>query len=211
MKPVLIGLCGRSGSGKGYVSALFAAQDIPSIDTDAVYRGMTGPSDELSPCMKELTERFGDCILSDDGSLDRAVMRSLVFGDDRQALLDLDAITHRHILAETERIACELAEKGYPIVLVDAPLLYESGFDKKCARVICVTAPEEKLIRRIMRRDGITEEAARARLGTQKPVTELTDKADYILENNGDDEALLRQVQSCADELRNLLEEGTNL
>ena len=62
-----------------------------------------------------------------------------------------------------------------------------------------------------MRRDGITEAAARARLGTQKPVTELTDKADYILENNGDDEALLRQVQSCADELRNLLEEGTNL
>ena len=68
-----------------------------------------------------------------------------------------------------------------------------------------------KLVRRIMRRDGITEEAARARLGTQKSVTELTDKADYILENNGDDEALLRQVQSCADELRNLLEEETNL
>ncbi len=57
--PVLVGLCGRSGSGKGYVSELFAEIGIPSVDTDAVYREMTSPSEMLSPCMKELAERFG--------------------------------------------------------------------------------------------------------------------------------------------------------
>ena len=189
---MLVGLCGRSGSGKGYVSALFACRGIPSVDTDAVYREMTGPTDRLSPCMLALAERFGGGIVSADGSLDRAAMRALVFGDDPEALADLNRITHRFILNETRRQADALYEEGFPVVLIDAPLLYESGFDAECARVVCVTAPEEILVRRIMQRDGISAERAAARIDAQKGEDYFQEKCDHILYNNGDEDQFYR-------------------
>lgn len=210
MKNLLIGLCGRSGSGKGYVADLFEKEGIPSVDTDIVYRNMTSASSELSQCMKELVDRFGNQVICEDNSLNRAVMRSLVFGDDHQALLDLNTITHRHILKESLRIAEDLNAKGFPIVLIDAPLLFESGFDSKCARVICVTAPEKKLVQRIMRRDGISKAEAYKRLHTQKSVKELSSRADYVIKNNGNDKSLLRQVKLCANELKSLVEKDSS-
>ena len=199
---MLVGLCGRSGAGKGYVCSLFARRGIPSVDTDAVYRKMTGPAPELSPCMRALAERFGDGVVSPDGSLDRAVMRSLVFGGDAEALADLNRISHRFILDETRERAQLLYRAGYPVVLIDAPLLYESGFDAECERVLCVTAPEELLVRRIMARDGISEEDALRRLAAQKPREELEERADALIVNDGcPPEELIRRVNEAADAL----------
>lgn len=203
-KKMLVGLCGRSGSGKGYVSELFAEIGIPAIDTDSVYREMTGSADELSLCMKELVGRFGDKIVAEDNSLDRKVMRSLVFSGDQKALDDLNHITHKHILAKTMEYADDLAENGAEIILIDAPLLFESGFDKMCTRSICVIAPEATVLRRIMRRDGISEEDARRRLATQKSVTELTEKADFTIVNDCEREILMGRITKVADELRNV-------
>ena len=199
--PMLVGLCGRSGSGKGYVSERFAARGIPSVDTDAVYRTLTSPADELSPCMAELVGRFGAEVANADNSLNRQAMRDLVFGGDTQALADLNAITHKHILEETERIARGLYADGSRIVLIDAPLLYESCFDKKCAKVIAVTASEATVIRRIMRRDGIDEEAARARLKTQISAADLAERADFVIHNDGDDAAMDKEIDACVSAL----------
>ena len=207
-KPVLIGLCGRSGAGKGYVSALFSAFGIPAIDTDAVYRDLTGPSETLSPCMAALVERFGDAVRSPDGSLNRPVLRAMVFGGDRESLGDLNRISHAFILEETLRRAEQLAKASHSLVLIDAPLLYESGFDRLCAAVVCVTAPEEVLIRRIMARDGIGRTDAEKRLATQKPTEELEERADYRIDNAGDHSATLCQVKACADELIRRYEGG---
>ena len=194
---MLVGLCGRSGSGKGYVSALFSRRGIPSVDTDAVYRTMTGPADALSPCMIELRARFGDSVVSEDNSLNRAAMRALVFGGDAEALSDLNRITHHYILDETRRIA-----DAHCAVLVDAPLLYESGFDAECARVVCVTAPEETIVARIMQRDGIGEADARRRLAAQKSVEELEGRADYVIVNDDcPKNELIRRVDAVADAL----------
>lgn len=198
---LLVGLCGRSGSGKGYVSELFRKIGIPSIDTDAVYRDLTSPSDELSPCMKELSERFGSAVISPDGSLNRAEMRKLVFSGDSAALDDLNKITHKHILEKTAEIAAELAESGAEIVLIDAPLLFESGFDRFCVCTICVTAPESSVIRRIMRRDGISEEEAQKRLAHQKPVSELREKSDYEIVNDAESEVILERVKAVFDKI----------
>jgi len=206
---MLVGLCGRSGSGKGYIAAMFADRGVPSVDTDAVYRDMTGPAEALSPCMKELTERFGETILTPDGALDRAVMRSLVFWDGtndadvcRKNLADLNSITHKHILAETRRIAAEYLQNGADIVLIDAPVLYESGFDKQCAAVVCVTAPEEVRIARIMKRDGIDREAAEKRLRSQMDAELLMEKADYVIENDADRPTLYSRVDGVIAALR---------
>lgn len=198
---MLVGLCGRSGSGKGYIAKMFAEYGVPSVDTDAVYRGMTSSvksRDALSDCMRELIERFGEQILAKDLSLDRAVMRTLVFGEgNRENLADLNRITHRHILAKTQAIAEERYRDGYPIVLIDAPVLYESGFDKMCDRVVCVTAPEDVIVGRIMKRDGLSEEDARRRLASQKPVSELEERADYVLSNDDEKPVLYARVKDC--------------
>ena len=200
---MLAGLCGRSGSGKGYVSALFSARGIPSVDTDRVYRDLTGPADPLTPCMAALRERFGDPVVSPDGSLDRAAMRALVFGGDGEALADLNRISHRFILEETEARALSLWREGYGIVLIDAPLLYESGFDARCECVVCVTAPEETVVSRIMKRDGIGREDAQKRLRAQKTAEELEERADFVIVNDDcPKEELIRRVEECASALR---------
>lgn len=206
---MLVGLCGRSGSGKGYIAAMFADRGVPSVDTDAVYRQMTRPSAVLSPCMEALVARFGKQILTPDNALDRSAMRSLVFWDGQndkaecqQNLTDLNRITHQFILAETERIAADYIEKGADIVLIDAPVLYESGFDTHCAAVICVSAPEELRIHRIMKRDGIDRASAEKRLRSQMAQEILMEKADYVIENDADRETLYNRVDRVIEDLR---------
>ena len=204
---MLVGLCGRSGSGKGYIAKMFAEYGIPSVDTDAVYRRMTSPVSDrsmLSPCMTELIERFGEQILADDLSLNRAVMRTLVFSGDTAALADLNRITHRHILEKTQETAEQFYRDGYPIVLIDAPVLYESGFDKMCERVVCVTAPEDVIVSRIMKRDGLSEADAKKRLASQKTREELEDRADYMIFNDDERPVLYERVRCCTESLREI-------
>lgn len=204
-KVMLVGLCGGSGAGKGYVAAKFRDYGIPSIDTDAVYRKLTSASSEPTDCMKALRDYFGDEVLSSDNSLNRAAMRNLVFGEQNHENLDmLNKISHKFILAETVKIAEEYAENGFGIVLVDAPVLFESGFDKFCTKNICVTADEETRIRRITERDGIDRIDAKRRLSSQTPVKIAEEKADYVISNNGDDTALDSEIKTCAAELKKL-------
>lgn len=172
--PVMIGLCGRSGSGKSVIGSFFAKYGIPSVDTDTIYREMTGPSanGELSAAMKAIVSEFGDCAAAPDGSLDRAYLSGIVFSD-RGALERLNRVTHPLILDEAERRAASYAGEGYPVVLIDAPALFESGLDKKCRFVIAADAPDDVLVERITARDAISREAAEARLRAQRRVEEL--------------------------------------
>lgn len=208
-----VGLCGRSGAGKGYIGKMFAERGIPSIDTDAVYRKMTSPVcdvSRLSPCMLELVGRFGERVLSPDLSLNRPVMRQIVFGETAEdgALDDLNRITHRHILTETKRESDRLYKCGYPIVLIDAPVLFESGFDKMCECVICVSAPEDVLVKRICNRDNLSEEDARRRLASQKSVHELEERADFVIYNDDTRPVLYERVDRCVERLRELYAEN---
>ena len=197
-----VGLCGRSGSGKGYVSAVFSSLGIPSVDTDAVYRRLTSPAPVPGPCMTALCERFGPEVMTEENALDRAAMRKLVFGEGNEKnLADLNAISHRFILEETRRTAEALYEAGFPVVLIDAPLLYESGFDRFCEAVVCVSAPEEVIVRRIMARDGISREDAEKRLASQIPAEVLAERADFIVVNDCSREELAERVGEVADAL----------
>ena len=182
---VWVGLCGRSGAGTGYISSLFAQWGIPSVDTDRVYREMTGPADTLSACMKELVCAFGEEILCPDGSLNRRFLSDLVFSDaGESARKTLNQITHTHILNRTRQLADAFAEAGNPIVLIDAPLLFESGFDSLCRFTVCVSAPDEVCVSRIMVRDGLTESEARRRLASQIPRDELESRCDFTVVND---------------------------
>lgn len=175
----ILGLTGGSGSGKGYVAALFAAQGIPSIDCDEVSRQICTKG---SPCLCELAEALGSEVLAADGSYDRAATAKIVFSD-RDKLNLLNRITHRYILAECRTRLTRLREEGIEIAIVDAPVLYESGFDSECDAVAAVIAEERERIRRIVKRDGISEEMARMRISKQHSETFYRQKADYIIEN----------------------------
>ena len=187
-----IGLTGPSGAGKGAVAACFAAYGIPSIDTDAVYHALLVPP---SVCLDELVERFGETILAPDGSLNRKTLAALVFAPGQEAALaDLNRITHRHVLAAARRRLAEYAAEGVPAVLVDAPQLYESGFDAECDYVLAVLAPRDLRLRRILERDGLDEARALARINAQKNDDFFRERAHAVLVNDRDRSALTDEV-----------------
>lgn len=194
----VIGLCGGSGSGKGSVAGILAERGFLHIDTDAVYHEITSRPSE---CTEELRREFGASVIAADGSLDRKALASVVFcdgGEQRRAALN--GITHRYVLSEVRRIIRE-NEGRFAAVIVDAPLLYESGFDSECDSVIAVIAPTEIRIDRIMKRDGVSREQAQRRIAAQIRDSELTSRADYVI-NNGEDLASLRvAVEELAERL----------
>lgn len=178
---LIIGVCGTSGSGKGYVCKKFEKHGVYHIDTDKVYRECSLKSAE---CQKELTDYFGNDIF-DNGLLNSRVLAARVFeGEGKEQRLNmLNSITHKYIKIDTERIIDECRKGGYSAVLVDAPVLFESGFDGMCDATICITAPYEMKVERIMKRDGITREKAEARLKTQLSDNELRQRCTYEIDN----------------------------
>ena len=184
---IIIGLCGRSGSGKTTVCRAFEKYGIKSVDTDQVYRDLTAPSDgRPSPLVRAIADNFGDGVIFADGSLDRRALAAAVFGEgNSERLTTLNSITHGPILDRSMELARQYFAEGAVGVIVDAPALFESGFDKKCDKIICVSAPDEVLVRRITARDGISEEAAMRRLSSQRSDSELRKRAHIVIENDG--------------------------
>ncbi len=190
---LIIGLTGPSGAGKGTVASLFARHGVPSIDTDAVYHELLIPP---SPCLDELGERFGEGILCPDGcTLSRAALAAIVFAPGHEAeLRDLNTITHRHVLGEVRAILAVNRAADVPAVLVDAPQLFESGFDRECDRILSVLASRELRLARIMERDGLTRERAEARLDAQKSDEFFLERSDAVIVNDGAPELLEAEV-----------------
>ncbi len=189
----VIGLCGGSGSGKGVVSALFRTYGFFSIDTDDVYHELISHTSDLTI---ELTEAFGKEILS-LGKVDRKALSAIVFsGDNSSEKLELlNKITHKHILDEVRERLFRYKSEGARYVIVDAPLLFESGFDKECDIIISVIADKATRICRIMQRDDISYDAAERRLMSQIDDNWLSENSDFIIENNLDKAALAATVE----------------
>lgn len=189
----VIGLCGGSGSGKGTVSSLFCDLGIPSIDTDALYHEMT---DRDSQCLRALSSEFGCEIVKADGSLDRARLASIVFtgSEAENRRRRLNEIAHSFILAETRALIKDYETRNFPAVLIDAPLLFESGFDSECDEIICVIADEKIRISRIVSRDNISVDIATSRIRSQMSDDELIKKCDYVIYNNSNIESLISQI-----------------
>ena len=174
-----IGLTGPSGAGKGTVARLFARFGVPSIDTDAVYHELLLPP---SACLDELVAAFGGKILTPDGNLNRPALAALVFAPEQaDRLATLNRITHRHILDRVRTICCEYEAQGVAAVLIDAPVLFESGFDRECDRTLAVLADPSVRLSRIMARDGLSEAAALARMAAQPADDFYISRADVTI------------------------------
>ena len=191
----LIGLTGTTGSGKGFVSSEFARYGISCVDTDGIVHRLYR---EEKSCIDLLVKEFGD-VLAADGSIDRKKLAAIVFAD-RQRLAVLNRMVHGFVRDEVQRISAESAQKGERYLLIDAPQLYEAGMEKICDRVIAVIAPEALRLARICARDGISREAASARIAAQHSDAFFEERADYVIYNDGV-RKVAEQVDSIAEEL----------
>lgn len=173
-RPLIVGLTGGTGAGK--TSALAALEDLGGtvLDCDAVYHQML----RTDPALREaITAAFGP-VFCPDGSLDRQKLGTLVFSD-HAALDRLNTIVYEYLPPELLRRA-----QGHTLVGLDAISLMESGLGRLCACTVAVLAPAEDRVRRIMARDGISEDYARLRISAQQPDAFYRERCSHILENN---------------------------
>ncbi len=189
----IIGLCGSSGSGKSSAARIFASFGIPIIDADAVYRDLLYP---YSPLIADITKEFGSSVINDDGTLNRRALAAFVFspGGNRVHLARLCAITHGAVISETELRISKLKKSGENRVIFDAPLLFESGFDKRCDVIVSVVADMDIRIGRLVERDGITPQQAKDRISSQLSDEYLISRSDYYIVNNGTADELYKSV-----------------
>ena len=188
----IIGLTGPSGSGKSAFCSILAKQGVFNINTDNVYHKLLVPPSE---CLNELCDHFGRGILKADGTLDRAALAKIVFDPHAKDELDaLNKITHFHVLNKVRSIIADFSKFPCPAVIVDAPALFESGFNKECDLIVSVIANKAIRIDRIMKRDSLSYEAASERINAQKPDEFYTERSDFVFYNNSDLEEFEKQV-----------------
>lgn len=176
---IKLGLTGPTGAGKSTVARLLEQNGIPLVDADAIARTVT---EKGSPVLSALADAFGNDILFPDGSLDRRALAAVAFSS-KENTEKLNAVTHPAILA---RIRRALADATGDAVVLDAPLLFETGLDALCDHTVAIVADEAVRLARITARDGISEEAAKKRMAVQPDTAFYAARADILLYNNGD-------------------------
>ena len=181
---MVIGLCGRMGTGKSEALRIFSALGFNVIDCDDVSRLVCHPGER---CFEELVSVFGSDIMSADGQLDRSVLAKKCFSS-QENTKRLNDITHKHIL---DHVRCWIKQNAGNCV-VAAPLLFESGFDKECDDTLALTAPFETLLKRMNGR--FTEDDFRNRLSRQYSDDFLKENCDYVIENSGTLEELYQKI-----------------
>lgn len=173
---MIIGITGGSGSGK--TTLLNHIRDAGGVilDCDAIYHDLLKTDRDM---LSAIEARFPGTV--EDGRLDRKKLGSIVFADEN-ALLDLNYITHAAVKAEVLR----RLEVKPRLAAIDAIGLFEGGLAELCDVTVAVTAPAELRIRRLMARDGISEEYARSRIDAQHNDDWFRQRCDAVLENSGD-------------------------
>lgn len=188
MERFTVGLTGGIGSGKSLVARMFAERGAGIVDTDQIARALTASHGAAMPAV--LAE-FGADFADQDGALDRAKMRTLVFSD-AGAKRRLEGILHPMI---REAVAAEAQLASGPYLILDIPLLVESGsWKSRVHRVLVVDCPEALQVQRVMARNGLSEEQVQAIMAAQATREARLAAADDIVANDGEIAALVPQI-----------------
>ena len=186
---MIFGITGGTGCGK--TTALKAIESLGGLvlDCDAIYHELLKTDPSL---LEAINARFPGVV--ENGELQRKKLGAIVFADP-QALLDLNAITHAAVKAEVER----RLETAPALAAIDAIELFDSGLAPLCDATVAIVAPLEDRVRRLMARDSISEDYARARIAAQKDEAWFRAHCDAVLENNGEKDAF---ATNCVDFFR---------
>lgn len=189
---LLIGLTGGIGSGKSLVGEYFADLGAIVVDSDQLARDVV---ERGTPGYEELLSRFGDAVLT-HGELDRRKLADTVFADP-EARRDLEAIIHPRIRKLFDLVIAEADADA--VIVNEIPLLHETQAHNRFDLTITVSAPEELRIKRAVER-GMKEYQVRARMENQASDLERESGVDFVIENDGDKDDLLRQVENMWEE-----------
>lgn len=188
---IVAGLTGGIASGKSTVAAMLAEAGARIIDADRIARDVVAPGREA---FQAVCAHFGDTVLQPDGHLDRARLGAMVFHDSR-AREDLERIVHPFVFQQMATDLKQLAAtQPGAVVILDIPLLIESGWHTTLPFIVLVHVPEALQLSRLIRRDGLAAVDARARIRAQMPIEAKRAYADVIIDNSGSREATRRQV-----------------
>jgi dephospho-CoA kinase len=189
---LLVGLTGGIATGKSTVSTMFAHLGARIVDADLLAREVVMPG---QPAHAAIVREFGPDVLEGDGTLDRKRLGAIVFADAARRQR-LEAIIHPAIFVRQQRILSVYDEEAFEgIVVWDAALLVESGSARRMDKVVVVVADADTELRRLMARDGFSEEEARRRIASQMPLGEKVKVADYVIDNSGSRAETERRVR----------------
>ena len=194
-KPYIIGLTGGIGCGKSEASAHLKRLGAVHVDADAISRSLTAPEGEALPQIREL---FGDGVFAPDGTLDRAKLGEVVFASQEHRRV-LEGILHPLVQNRAWRQIEEAGQCGERVVVLDVPLLFETGMDVLCDEVWTVTAPAEIQLMRVMER-GLTREQAQARIDSQMSSEERCARSARVISTD-------RSIERTQAELTSLFQQ----
>jgi len=186
----IIGLTGGIASGKSTVSAMLAELGAYIIDADEIARMIVMPN---QPAWHEIVAHFGSEILLPDGNINREALGEKIFKDKLERLC-LEEITHHYIEDQVKKSLGSAELLGKSIVVLDVPLLFEIGWDKMVDGIWVVYVDEKVQMSRLMARNQLTYEQARARINAQMNLAEKVKRADLVIDNNLDIEYARMQV-----------------
>jgi len=193
---VRVALTGGIATGKSYCLARFAALGVSVIDADRLARAAVAPG---SRALAAIVARFGQSMLLADGTLDRSSLARVVFSD-RAARADLEAVVHPEVYRRIGEWLATLPS-GTRIAMADIPLLFETGHTHDFDRVVVVACDPREQLRRLMSRDALSEDDARARLESQWPIGEKESRADYVIRTDGSASDTDAQVRTVHEQL----------
>lgn len=192
----IVGITGSSGAGKTSVCSILKEKyHICVIDADEVARNLSQKGNNY---LKAITKCFGKDILDENGELKRKELAKLIYEEEEKRNA-LNHLTFIYVVQEIKKQIDKL--KDEPVVVIDAALLFESDLDKVCDFIIGLVAAKTDKIKRICKRDGISEEMARKRLAIQMPDEEMKKRVDYVIVNDGDTIRLEKEIEKIKDKL----------
>ncbi|WP_404453832.1 dephospho-CoA kinase [Oceanobacillus kapialis] len=188
---IVIGLTGSIASGKSTVSRMFADLNIPVIDADKISRVVVNPEE---PAYTKIVETFGESILHEDKSLNREKLGSIIFADASKRE-KLNSIVHPAVRERMLAKRDAYVEAGEPAVVMDIPLLFESNLTHFVDKTLVVSVTESVQLKRLMNRNGYSEQEAEQRIKSQLSLEEKAKKADAVIDNNGTKQYTYEQLE----------------
>ncbi len=178
---IVAGLTGGIATGKSTVAAFFRVAGAIIIDADAIAYAVVRRG---HPAWQDIVDHFGRKALLPDGELDRKYIGEIIFNDSSQKRI-LNDIVHPYVFQEMESRQEEIAQlTPNAVVILDVPLLIETGVDREMAQVIVVYAPEQLQIQRLIKRDKLSETEAITRIRAQMPIEEKKRRAHLVIDNS---------------------------
>ena len=195
---IVAGLTGGIATGKSTVSAFLEQAGAVIVDADKIARHLVRKG---QPAWQKIVDAFGSSILLLDGELDRSRLGEIIFNDPDQKRI-LNRIVHPEVGSETAVQLAEI-EKNQPdsLVILDVPLLIESGMNAGLSEIIVVVIPEPLQIERLMHRNNLSQEQALARMRSQMPIDEKRKRATRLIDNSGSRENTRRQTMDIYHQL----------